>query len=338
VTLLSGRDHTATLRFTWLPTAGAAADHVRGAALRRVLQALTGPAAAPALRSAGLRPPDGIVGKGPSVSVAAASGAPASPSPAGPLPGGPSPAAASPADAVPGAVPGAARALTAEPFGVLDPHHIDHVFATWYPQNRRMNLLIVTDVSGSMADPAPGTATPLIDLVRDGSRSVAALLPTEAALGVWEFGVQLDAERDYRPLVAAGPLTDPHRADLSRALDGLAARETGTGLYDTILAAYQSARDNYRPGVPNQVLLFTDGRNQDDPNTITAAQLAERLTAAKDPDRPVQLTVVTFGQLPDAGLLTDVVKPVDGYVEALSTADEVAAAFIHVSAGGLHGP
>jgi hypothetical protein len=33
-----------------------------------------------------------------------------------------------------------------------------------------------------------------------------------------------------------------------------------------------------------------------------------------------------------------VVKPVDGYVEALSTADEVAAAFIHVSAGGLHGP
>ena len=32
--------------------------------------------------------------------------------------------------------------------------------------------------------------------------------------------------------------------------------------------------DAYRPGVPNQVLIFTDGRNESDAKTVSPAQLA----------------------------------------------------------------
>jgi hypothetical protein len=44
--VLAGSDHTATMRFTWTPSAAAAADPTRGPGLRRLLDALTGPAAA----------------------------------------------------------------------------------------------------------------------------------------------------------------------------------------------------------------------------------------------------------------------------------------------------
>jgi hypothetical protein len=300
MTFLTGTDHVATMRFTWLPTAPAAANPARAEALHRLLTTLTGRPGADAIRMiAGLRPPDG----------------------------------AQAPDRALGRLP----RPSASPFDVLQKHHVDHVFATWYAESRKMSLLIVTDVSGSMAKPAPGTTTPLIDLVRQGCQTVGDLLPADAQIGIWEFGVDLDPPRDYKTLLPIGPLDDARRAALHQAVGALAAQETGTGLYDTILAAYKAARDSYRAGIPNQVMVFTDGRNEDDPQTITPAQLSAELAGAKDPARPVQLSVVTFGDLPDVGVLEDAVKPVDGYVEPLKTGAEVAATFIHLSAGGLHG-
>jgi hypothetical protein len=116
----------------------------------------------------------------------------------------------------------------------------------------------------------------------------------------------------------------------------LAAQDTGTGLYDTLLAAYVAARDGYRPGVPDHVVLFTDGHNQDDPGSITVEQLGQQLASAQDPARPVHLTVATFGEEPEAELIAAAVKPIGGYVDPLETADDVRAMFVHVAAGGEH--
>jgi hypothetical protein len=66
------------------------------------------------------------------------------------------------------------------------------------------------------------------------------------------------------------------------------------------------------------------------------AEFSRRLRATADPKRPVQLSVVTFGKAADAKVVADAVKPVEGYVDILTDADEVAAVFIHVAAGGLH--
>lgn len=297
-TVLTGSDYTAMLRYTWLPTTAAVGDPRRAAALDRVRREIGGPAGAAALAAARLRGPD----------------------------------AALPAWATP-----AATTTAAKPLGVLGPHHVQHVFATWYVTERRTNLLVVIDVSGSMSDPAPGSATPLIELVRQGCRSLGPLLPDDAQLGLWEFGVKLDGDRDQRVLLPTAALAEPHRRALNTAVDRLAVQKTGTGLYDSILASYIAARDTHRPGVANQVLVFTDGRNEYDANSVTAEELSAKLKAAEDPDRPVQLSVVAFGQRPEAKLLGAILKPVGGYVDAISTPEEVAAVFIHVTAGGLHG-
>jgi hypothetical protein len=301
VEVRAGTDHSAVLRYPWQPTAEAAADPARAAALDRLRDALTGPSGIRALQAARLRGPE--TGE---LSTRAT------------------------VDRMPEA--------TAAPFGVLQKHHVDHVFATWYAGDRQMSLLIVTDVSGSMAEPAEGASMSRIDLVKRGCRAVGDLLPDDARIGLWEFGSQLDPPRDHRPLLAPERLTASQRAALEQAVGALAARRTGTGLYNTILNAYVSARDAYQTDVPNQVLLFTDGRNEDAPDSLGVGQLTQRLAQARDPARPVQLTVVTFGQLPEADALRDAIKPVDGYLDPLRTPEDVEAAFIHVTAGGLHGP
>jgi hypothetical protein len=261
----------------------------RQAAVTRLLDALRGTRADEALAAAKLRRADTL---------------PVAGAPVSPLPG-----------------------LAAKPFDVLGAHHVDHVFATWYPADRRTSLLMVVDTSGSMASPAPGTDTPVIDLVRQGGRSLGTLLPDDARVGLWEFGAA------YREVLPAAPLIPEHRAAWAAAVDGLAARNTGTGLYDTILAAYTTARDSYVDGMPNQVFVFTDGRDE---TPVDAPQLATALAAARDPKRPVRLSIVSYGREKDRAALETVVKAVDGSVETPETVDEVGAVFIHVAAGGLH--
>ncbi|HST67419.1 MAG TPA: hypothetical protein VLM05_19760 [Mycobacteriales bacterium] len=296
-TVLAGTDYTASLRYGWLPSAAAVGTPERAAALDRLLAALEAPAANAAYAAAKLRRPDG-------------------PAPAG-------------ASDLP--------ALTGKSMEILEPHHVDHVFAAWYVQDRRSSILLAVDVSGSMQQPAPGTGTPLIQLVQQGCLAVGRMLPDQSALGLWAFGSQLDPPRDYRVLLPTAALTEGQRAGLSGAVGRLTAEQTGTGLYDTILAAYRSATESYQPGVANEVVVFTDGRNEDDAVSIDLGQLSAGLTKAADPKRPVLLTVVAFGAAPDVDGLQKAIGPVDGYVSAVETADEVAAAFLHAAASGIHG-
>jgi hypothetical protein len=84
------------------------------------------------------------------------------------------------------------------------------------------------------------------------------------------------------------------------------------------------------------VVIFTDGSNEDDPGSISAEQLAAGLAEAQDPQRPVYLTLITFGPEPEVEVLESAVEPVEGSVDPLTTADEVRSVFIHVAAGGVH--
>ncbi|MFL6130356.1 MAG: substrate-binding domain-containing protein [Mycobacteriales bacterium] len=296
--ILAGADHTALLRYTWLPTTAALGTPERAAALGKLLAALKGPEAAAAIGAAHLRRPGGT--------------------------------------APPGAPAGRLPQLTGKPLEPLGAHHVDHVFAAWYVQDRRSSILLAVDVSGSMLEPAPGTGTPLIDFVRQGCLAVGRLLPDQSSLGLWAFGSQLDPPRDYKVLLPTAPLSEGQRAGLTGAVGQLVARRTGTGLYDTILAAYRSATASYREDVGNQVVVFSDGLNQDDPNSISSEQLASALKAAADPKRPVQITVVAYGSHPEAAVLQKALAPVNAYVSKVQTAEQVAAAFLHAAASGIH--
>jgi len=67
-----------------------------------------------------------------------------------------------------------------------------------------------------------------------------------------------------------------------------------TGLYDSVLAAYTSARQNWEPGRINLVVVLTDGKNED-PQGITQEQLLAQLAELQDPKRPLQIIGIGIG-------------------------------------------
>lgn len=297
-TVVAPRDDTALMRFTWYPTASGVADPDRSAALSRLRTALTDDTGQRALQEFGLR------------------------------------TAKWPAAAPPAAAAAQLPPVTAPAMAVTAQHAMWHVLTTWKPAQRVANILVVVDVSGSMGDNAPGTRTPLIALVRQGVGQVNALLPDTARLGLWQFGSRLAPPNDYQQLVPTGPLTKAQRAKLTAATAALAARKTGTGLYDTILAAYRYQQAHFQADMPNEILLFTDGVNQDDPASISLVRLKRDLAAA-DPRKRVQIGVFAFGKRLPIDRLTDALAPVGGQVDALTSANQVVAAFVHAVSGGL---
>ncbi|SNS90228.1 von Willebrand factor type A domain-containing protein [Asanoa hainanensis] len=303
--VLAGKDWRVALRYTWFPTKTALADEDRAAALGRLLDALESSDGVAAISGAGLRTPQ----------------------------------SAEPDEPPPGA--GQLPSLASRQMPFLGAHHVDHVLATWYAEDRQTDLLVVVDVSGSMNDPAPGSGQSLIQLVAQGCQELENLLPDDSRLGLWEFGTQLDPPHDYRELLPASSLTESHRKATVEACRGLKTHSNGTGLYETILAAYKSAQDDARKDVPNRVLIFTDGRNQDADSKLTLSALTADLRAAADDERPVSLSVVVFGDAAatkeSSAALEKALEPAQGYVDTLATAKEVSAVFIHVAAGGLHG-
>lgn len=296
-TITAPGDGTSLLRYTWYPTAAAAADPARKAAIARLFQALTAPSVAAKLSAAGLR-------------------------------GAAWPATAPAAVKLPKA--------SAAPMPALSEHFSYHVLATWQPALRTSNMLIVIDVSGSMADAAPGTKTAKIALVRQGVTQVDSLLPDTAMLGLWQFGSRLAPPHDWQSLVTPAPLSGGQRTAIVTAGNGLKARTTGTGLYDTILDAYRYQQAHYQSGMPDEVVLFTDGVNEDDPGSISLEQLHAGLDAT-DPHRRVQLSIFGIGKKVPADALTAAIAPVGGQVDLLGSQDEVIGAFVHAVSGALSG-
>ena len=150
------------------------------------------------------------------------------------------------------------------------PHHVDHVFATWYAADRRADVLVAVDVSGSMAARAPGSQRRLIDLVKDGfarPRPAAARRLRARPVGVrassWpRRGTtrcccrrpRSPRSTGARPTRGGEPAVGPqrrHRAARHRA--GRLPRRPG----------------RLPAGVPNHVVVFTDGHNEYDPGSLT---------------------------------------------------------------------
>ncbi|HSK27836.1 MAG TPA: substrate-binding and VWA domain-containing protein [Jiangellales bacterium] len=175
----------------------------------------------------------------------------------------------------------------------------------WAAVSLEFRMLAVIDVSGSMRERVEGGAT-RIELARDAAKTALGLFPDSASIGMWAFSIAQDPPRDYVELVPLGPITDDvggtsRRDLLVGAADSLPERaQGGTGLYDTALAAFRTVRAGYEPGKVNSVVLLTDGRNEDDPDSITLEGLLTTLQAESDPAQPVP--VIAIGMSPDADI------------------------------------
>jgi hypothetical protein len=139
-------------------------------------------------------------------------------------------------------------------------------------------------------------------------------------IGLWRFSTKLDGDKDYQEVLPMRPVSEQlaggglQKLRAIRAING-----GGTGLYDSVLAAYQSARQNWEPGRINLVVVLTDGRNDDDGRGISRADLLAELAKLQDPKRPLQLVGIGIGPDIDPDELRTITQATGG--EAYPTPD-----------------
>jgi hypothetical protein len=238
-----------------------------------------------ALATVGLRAPDGTVGSGFAAPVGAPEASPAvSGNPDGKSNGGSAAAG-------------------------LDASLLSQALGSWAAITLPGRVLAVFDVSGSMLKPVPTAGgVDRATVTRGAARGGLALFDDRWAVGVWLFSTDMNGKKPYKEIVPITPLSSA-RPKLEDSINQIVPKKNGnTGLYDTLLAAYQTVQNSWQPGKVNSVILFTDGVNENDEG-ITQQTLIAKLKALNDPKRPVRVVIVGIGPEVNRKELETIVKP-----------------------------
>jgi Mg-chelatase subunit ChlD len=199
---------------------------------------------------------------------------------------------------------------------------LTQIRTVWNAATPRRQVLLTLDVSGSMLTRTEqGTR---LALAQDAVRTAMASLPETSRIGLWVFSNHIGVRGDdHVGLTNYGAMADArHRAALEKEIAGLERTVGGgSGVYDSIYAAYVAAKKYFLTGQTNTVVVVVDGPNEDDYG-LTLDALKAKLAAEKDPARPVQIVVVGIGDAPDAAAMTAVAKLTGGrYIPAAQPED-----------------
>lgn len=192
--------------------------------------------------------------------------------------------------------------------------------------------LAVVDVSGSMDFKDAGRSR--ISLAVAAANGALELFPDNSQIGLWAFSVDLGGRKQDHtsllPIRSLGSVSRgaSHREKLEAALDELPQMTYGgTGLYDTSLAAIRAVRDDYRASAVNNVILLTDGENED-PGSLSLNELVSKIESERDPDRPVSVIAIGMGPDADAKALERIAEATDGRSYVARDPKDIAKVFI----------
>jgi len=144
-------------------------------------------------------------------------------------------------------------------------------------------------------------------------------IPPESAVGLWTFD-----GRQSRTEVPTGPLSDPvdgqpRSAVLTAALNAQDASGGGAVSFTTLRIVYNDALANFRQGQSNSVLVITTGPHTD--RTLDSAGLQDFVREANDPNRPIAVNVIDFGDDADRATWEAVAQLSGGTYQNLTTSD-----------------
>ncbi len=157
----------------------------------------------------------------------------------------------------------------------------------WREVRKKVNLLLVVDVSGSMRD------ADKLPAVQDGLKLFLEQLGDEDVAGVLVFNDQVSTLSPLTPL-------GPKRQQLNRAIDELRA-EYNTVLYDVTIEALEQMQQAYDPGRINAIVLMTDG--QDTASWSSERDALNALQRSAKSNTPVRFFTIAYGQDAERDLL-----------------------------------
>jgi hypothetical protein len=169
-------------------------------------------------------------------------------------------------------------------------------------------MLAVFDVSGSMKAKVP-TAGGLTraEVTQRTAQQGLALLDGRWSVGNWTFSTNMVGTRPWKENVPISSVAT-HLPELRAAIGRITPKDGGdTGLFDTALAAYAAVKKDWKPGVSNSVVIYTDGKN-DNPSGLKIEELVAKMTKLRDPGKPVRMIIIGMGTAIDRAELEAIVK------------------------------
>jgi Ca-activated chloride channel homolog len=231
--------------------------------------------------------------------------------------------------------------LATQPTGIGDQpgaDALDTALSTWTAITQPGRMLAVLDISGSMSEAVPTAGGASREAVAVGAAQRGLGLFDDAwEVGLWTFSTQLSGNTDYRQLVPICPLSSC-RGQITSALGTVTPKPNGeTGLYDTVLAAYQTVQQDWDASRNNTVVILTDGQNED-PVGISLTQLVSTLQRIRDPQRPVEVIAIGIGDQVSQAELTKITQATGGGVFLAPDPAQVGAIFLKAIALRVNTP
>ena len=187
--------------------------------------------------------------------------------------------------------------------GVPSPDVLSACIDKWGQFRKAARVLLVMDVSGSMAEEA-GNGQTKLDLAKQASIDALAQFKAEDEVGLRVFSTEIrnTEPRDYVDLVPIAPIGG-QREQIANKISGLEPR-AGTPLFTVAQASFLDIKNSYKADRINAVLLLTDGRNDDQRNRdINAVLTSLRSGSEGQSSSPVRLFTIAYGKDADQATL-----------------------------------
>jgi Ca-activated chloride channel family protein len=185
------------------------------------------------------------------------------------------------------------------------------ILDSWAELRKDARVLLVLDVSGSMADLASESATKL-DLAQEAASSALEQFKDADEVGLWVFSTDLGGpDPNVREEVPVAPIGD--QRDVLEQRIRAQIPTNGTPLYDATSKAYDAMLESYDASKINAIVLLTDGVNDDGDLSDDDDQLAaliEQLQAGSEgaSSRPVRVFTISYGDSADVATLRSIAQ------------------------------
>lgn len=176
---------------------------------------------------------------------------------------------------------------------------------SWDDLRKRAHVLMIMDVSGSMAEPVPEAGSDKLELAkRAANRALEGFAPNDD-VGLWVFSTEFVAGEDpFIELVPIGPASQTVPA-MQKDISKLVA-DGGTALYATLREAQARMVKELDPGRINAIVLLSDGRNEYPPD-VDLDGLLDQLNG-ESVDTSVRVFTIGYGDAADTEALTAIAE------------------------------
>jgi Ca-activated chloride channel family protein len=212
--------------------------------------------------------------------------------------------------------------------------------ATWAQYKRlAYRTLLLVDASASMNEEVhdrSGAVTTKAGLLRAAGVQAAQLFGDETSLGVWMFASPSPEAPPFTVALPFGPMNEkvgdvPRREAMRRIAEGYKAYPVaGTPLFETVLRGVGEMKERHAPDAVNLVVVLTDGRDQDSRFSMPRDQFIARLSALRDPARPVMVFAIGYGGDADMAVLREMAQLTGGQAVASNDPGDLASAMARI--------